>query len=793
MFQFSPNFRNLNKRMSVARQLPLRSIKARTARWVLALFTAFSGLLSAFAQTATPGCLPYTTTYPCIYVANFGANEVGSDSTVSVINATTNGVVGSISTADLQGTGASGVAVTPNNAFAYVALQFSDAVAIIDTSTNKLIKTITLTSQPSGIAISPNGAFAWVTEVGFGYAAPMVQAIDTAVTPPGTAPAMHTVTTGTLAFTHPTAITFSLDGATAYVADTCGTTACVDVINTSKYVLTSQIPLSTSLSTTSSSFENASIAITQDGSLVCVSVQVPTNPSSAPVYGIAFLRTSDLAVISIATFSQFPDSIYGLGITQDGTLYAATSGGIVVVNTTLVNSANPPSTGLLQFGTGPAGIAVATDGATIYVTNLGTPNSTPAVPPTVSVIKGGLLIATITGVGISPKSVAVMHSLPPMIVTQPSSQTIGFGQPATLSVTATGTPPLAYQWYQGQSGDTSNPIAGATSSSYTTPAQMANTSYWVAVGNLVTQALVATPLVTGTSSTTATIMPTLHAPTCTLSLQGTSSFLMVAANANCTDPQQESLVTTLNWNDGSTTAGNGGVLVVNKTYSAVQIVTPYIVTVTTIDTSQLTGTMQVPLYLSPLMTAFAGQSAGVPIQNVPAQSLAGGPVQVVFTCYTVTDSNGHPSSPESLGISCSSSPSVITLDRAQSVTITVDTTGSANSVAQASRRANWFYAFLLPIPAFLLLGVRCRTARTRSTGIPTYFAVFTAAVILQLSISCGGGFTTPKVTPTSSTPAGSYQITVVDNVVGCQTTPCQNPSGFIQTTLIVPLTVSPTQ
>jgi len=71
---------------------------------------------------------------------------------------------------------------------------------------------------------------------------------------------------------------------------------------------------------------------------------------------------------------------------------------------------------------------------------------------------------------------------PPMITSQPSSQTIAFGQTASLSVTASGSG-LAYQWYVGISGSTSNPIGGATISSYTTPALTSNTRHWVRVSN----------------------------------------------------------------------------------------------------------------------------------------------------------------------------------------------------------------------------------------------------------------------------------------------------------------------
>src|ERR1043166_3059361 len=49
-----------------------------------------------------------------------------------------------------------------------------------------------------------------------------------------------------------------------------------------------------------------------------------------------------------------------------------------------------------------------------------------------------------------------------------------------LSVTASGSG-LSYQWYVGTSGNTGNPIGGATSSSYTTPSLTSTTRYWVRV------------------------------------------------------------------------------------------------------------------------------------------------------------------------------------------------------------------------------------------------------------------------------------------------------------------------
>lgn len=70
---------------------------------------------------------------------------------------------------------------------------------------------------------------------------------------------------------------------------------------------------------------------------------------------------------------------------------------------------------------------------------------------------------------------------PPSITGQPASQTITSGQSVTLSVTATGTAPLSYQWYVGVAGNTATPI-GANSNQLVV-APTASSSYWVLVGN----------------------------------------------------------------------------------------------------------------------------------------------------------------------------------------------------------------------------------------------------------------------------------------------------------------------
>lgn len=71
------------------------------------------------------------------------------------------------------------------------------------------------------------------------------------------------------------------------------------------------------------------------------------------------------------------------------------------------------------------------------------------------------------------------------VIRSPINVTLQREGSALLSVSAEG-PGLSYQWYRGDSGDKSNPIEGATSSSYETDTISADSRYWVEIksGNL---------------------------------------------------------------------------------------------------------------------------------------------------------------------------------------------------------------------------------------------------------------------------------------------------------------------
>ncbi len=71
----------------------------------------------------------------------------------------------------------------------------------------------------------------------------------------------------------------------------------------------------------------------------------------------------------------------------------------------------------------------------------------------------------------------------PSIFTQPQSATLARNGSALLGVAVAGTTPFTFQWYKGSSGDSSQPISGATGASYNTGPLTKTSSYWVRVTN----------------------------------------------------------------------------------------------------------------------------------------------------------------------------------------------------------------------------------------------------------------------------------------------------------------------
>src|ERR1019366_1198706 len=100
----------------------------------------------------------------------------------------------------------------------------------------------------------------------------------------------------------------------------------------------------------------------------------------------------------------------------------------------------------------------------------GATSSAYTTPATSASDNGALFTVTVTNAtgNVTSNAATLTVNVPPVITTQPASQTVTAGQTATFTVTATGAATLTYQWQKNGTA-----ISGATAPSYTTPATAA--------------------------------------------------------------------------------------------------------------------------------------------------------------------------------------------------------------------------------------------------------------------------------------------------------------------------------
>jgi beta-galactosidase len=115
----------------------------------------------------------------------------------------------------------------------------------------------------------------------------------------------------------------------------------------------------------------------------------------------------------------------------------------------------------------------------------GATSATYTTPATTAANNGDTFTVTVSSssgtVTSTPVTLSVDAPANVVITTQPVSQAVVDGQSATLTVAATGSPTITYQWYEVGSGA----IAGANQASYTTPVYGAagSASFYVVVAN----------------------------------------------------------------------------------------------------------------------------------------------------------------------------------------------------------------------------------------------------------------------------------------------------------------------
>jgi uncharacterized repeat protein (TIGR03803 family) len=216
-----------------------------------------------------------------------------------------------------------------------------------------------------------------------------------------------------------------------------------------------------------------------------------------------------LTALIQATDGNFYGTTYQSGSFNGGTVFKMTPAGTVTVLHQFAGGADGanPWAALIEatdgnfYGTtvfGGGGNCSGGCGTVFKMTPAGTvtvlyafTGGTDGAAPMASLLQatdGNLYGTTVSGgrvnVGAGVVFALKIAAAAPVITAQPASQTIAAGHTASLSVVASGSG-LSYQWYIGATGTITSPIAGATASTYTTPALTSTTRYWVRVSNSV--------------------------------------------------------------------------------------------------------------------------------------------------------------------------------------------------------------------------------------------------------------------------------------------------------------------
>ncbi len=196
-------------------------------------------------------------------------------------------------------------------------------------------------------------------------------------------------------------------------------------------------------------------------------------------------RSAITSSMGIYVLTNVPNGSYTLTATLAGyTIQPSTFVNPVIVNGAPVNSKHFIATqsayaimGNVFVGTtGLSGVTV-TDGFRTVTTNasggytiLGVPNGSYTLTARLSGYDitplGFANPVAVNGINVSGKNFTAQATSAPMITGQPQSQSAGEDLGVTLSVTATGSAPMSYQWYK-RKGSSDVQIAGETSNSFT--------------------------------------------------------------------------------------------------------------------------------------------------------------------------------------------------------------------------------------------------------------------------------------------------------------------------------------
>jgi RHS repeat-associated protein len=341
----------------------------------------------------------------------FVANSVSNS--ISIVDATTNTVVGSVAI----GAYPYSLAVSPDGTRLYVTSLDNNTLSVVDLASETVLAAIPVGSSPEGVKVSPDGTKVYVANHGSNS----VSVIDTSQLA-----VIATVSVGV----NPKGIAVSADGSKVLVANEGSST--VSIISTASNAVTATL-------TVGSSPEK--ITVSTDGSHAYV-----TNYYDDTVSTIDLSSNTVVATIPVGSGPE------GVAITPDGShLFVANS----TANTVSVIATGSSSVvATVPVGIGPWDIAVRSDGARVFVTDTAS-NAVSVVDAVADTV-----LATIP-VGTSPSGVTMAAAIPFVGTLTP-----------TITDTATITP-TPTQTTAGILSATSTPTATATASGTMTPTSTA--------------------------------------------------------------------------------------------------------------------------------------------------------------------------------------------------------------------------------------------------------------------------------------------------------------------------------
>jgi YVTN family beta-propeller protein len=300
-----------------------------------------------------------------------------------------------------------GLAVTPDNLFAYVAnnnnneIPGDDTVSVLNLTNNTLEQTVSDSSfnAPYTVTINPSGTKAYVTNSG----STTVTIIDIAT---------HTVSGTIDGFNGPSGFAITPDGNYAYVnnygADgDSGNETTVNVVDLNTNAIIGS-PITVGLAP-------AALAITPDGAYVYVISYVDGNPGTGT---LSVIRTSDNSVqLNAITGFSGP---FAIAITPNGkhayvTNFGSNNFSPVGNTVSVVNISNNTIVATVTLGIQPSGIAIMPSGSYAYVSNYNTLYDGPdftdltASEGTINIIDihTNEVISKVINVGLSPDAIAI--------------------------------------------------------------------------------------------------------------------------------------------------------------------------------------------------------------------------------------------------------------------------------------------------------------------------------------------------------------------------------------------------